>query len=186
MTAQPVPTDPTPADPVPGLGWTTVTTPDGPFTILVDDAETVFAAGWTESPDYLDALISTSLRIDGLHQRAPGSAADAVLAYYDGDFGAPSRIAVRQDAGPFIQESWAALRRVAPGHPVTYARLAELAGRPTAVRGAAQCCVRNAAALFVPCHRVTRSDGTLGGYRYGLALKALLLDREAIDLDVAV
>lgn len=186
MTTQPVPTDLIPTDSASSLGWTTVTTPDGPFTLLLDDAETVYAAGWTSSPDYLDALISTSLRIEELSQRRPGKAADAVLAYYDGDFAAPSRIEVRQNAGPFISESWAALRRVAPGHPVTYGRLAELAGRPTAVRGAAQSCIRNAAALFVPCHRVTRADGALGGYRYGLALKRLLLDREAMGLDVAV
>ena len=168
------------------LGWTTLTTPDGPFTIVFDDAQTVYASGWTETPDYLDALIAPALRGPELSQRTPGAAADAVLAYYDGDHDAPSRIAVRQSGGPFIEACWTALRAVAPGHPVTYTRLAEQAGRPTAVRGAAQCCVRNAANLFVPCHRVTRSNGTLGGYRYGLDVKASLLAREATNPDVAV
>ncbi|MFC3241565.1 methylated-DNA--[protein]-cysteine S-methyltransferase [Gordonia humi] len=69
--------------------------------------------------------------------------------------------------------------RCPPVPPVTYTRLAELAGNAAAVRGAASCCARNAAALFVPCHRVVRSDGTLGGFRYGLDVKRSLLDREA-------
>ena len=161
------------------LGWTTVTTPDGPFTILFDDEQTVYASGWTENPDHLDALIAPALRGTGLAQRTPGAAAEAVLAYYEGDHQAPSRVAVRQRGGPFIEACWAELRTVTPGRPVTYRQLAIRAGRPAAVRAAAQCCVRNSAILFVPCHRVTRSDGTLAGYRYGLAMKARLLDAEA-------
>ena len=61
------------------------------------------------------------------------------------------------------------LRDVKPGEPVTYTEFAALAGRPAAVRAAAQACARNAAALFVPCHRVLRTDGTsadtAGGWR---------------------
>ncbi|MBM7366339.1 methylated-DNA--[protein]-cysteine S-methyltransferase [Gordonia hydrophobica] len=168
------------------LGWTVVTTPDGPFIVLFDDAQTVYASGWTESPDYLANLVAPALCRDYLTERAPGAAAEAVLAYYDGDLDAPSRIAVRQSAGPFIEDCWAALRQVGPGRRVTYTQLAECAGRPTAVRAAAQCCVRNAATLFVPCHRVVRSDGTLGGYRYGLERKGELLAREAPAVGVAV
>jgi methylated-DNA-[protein]-cysteine S-methyltransferase len=61
---------------------------------------------------------------------------------------------------------------------VTYTGYARLAGRPAAVRAAAQACARNAVALFVPCHRVVRTDGTLGGYRWGLGVKRWLLDHE--------
>jgi methylated-DNA-[protein]-cysteine S-methyltransferase len=70
------------------------------------------------------------------------------------------------------------LRHVKPGEPVTYTAFAELTGRPRAVRAAAAACARNAAALFVPCHRVLRTDGTLGGYRWGLDVKRWLLDHE--------
>jgi methylated-DNA-[protein]-cysteine S-methyltransferase len=62
---------------------------------------------------------------------------------------------------------------------VTYTGFAALAGRPLAVRAAAAACARNAAAPFVPCHRVLRTDGTLGGYRWGLPVKRRLLDHEA-------
>ena len=53
-----------------------------------------------------------------------------------------------------------------------------MAGRPAAIRAAAQACARNAAALFVPCHRVLRTDGSLGGFRWGLDVKKWLLAHE--------
>ncbi|WP_309124389.1 methylated-DNA--[protein]-cysteine S-methyltransferase, partial [Arthrobacter sp.] len=71
------------------------------------------------------------------------------------------------------------LRTVAPGKPVTYSEYARLSGRPSAIRAAAGACAFNAAALFVPCHRVIRTDGSLGGFRWGVAVKTSLLAREA-------
>jgi methylated-DNA-[protein]-cysteine S-methyltransferase len=70
------------------------------------------------------------------------------------------------------------LRTVKPGAPVTYADYATLAGSPTAVRAAASACARNAAALFVPCHRVVRTGGALGGFRWGVDAKRWLLTHE--------
>jgi methylated-DNA-[protein]-cysteine S-methyltransferase len=63
---------------------------------------------------------------------------------------------------------------------VTYTEFAARAGRPAAVRAAAQACARNAAALFVPCHRVLRLDGSLGGFRWGLPVKRWLIDHESV------
>ncbi len=88
-------------------------------------------------------------------------------------------VPVRQASGPYRAHAWDVLRTVEPGDPVTYTRYAELSGRPAAVRAAAGACAMNAAALFVPCHRVLRTDGSLGGFRYGLDVKRSLLDREA-------
>lgn len=107
------------------------------------------------------------------------AALDAVAAYYDGDLAAPRRLPVRQCSGAFRQHAWDVLRGVGPGERVTYTEYALRAGRPTAVRAAAGACAMNAAALFVPCHRVLRTDGTLGGFRYGVAIKERLLAREA-------
>jgi methylated-DNA-[protein]-cysteine S-methyltransferase len=86
---------------------------------------------------------------------------------------------VRQKSGPFRVHAWDVLRLVRPGSPVTYTEYAGLAGNPKAVRAAASACAFNAAALFVPCHRVIRTDGSLGGFRWGLVIKESLLAREA-------
>ena len=86
---------------------------------------------------------------------------------------------VRQRTGGAVPgHAWNVLRDVQPGEPVTYTEFAALAGRPAAVRAAAQACARNAAALFVPCHRVLRTDGSLGGFRWGLDVKRWLLGHE--------
>ena len=73
---------------------------------------------------------------------------------------------------------WDALRRIPPGAPLTYTGFAAELGAPTAVRAAASVCARNAVALFVPCHRVLRGDGTLGGFAWGSDVKRRLLSRE--------
>ncbi|MFE0750510.1 methylated-DNA--[protein]-cysteine S-methyltransferase [Gordonia sp. NPDC058843] len=161
--------------------FATVATPNGPFTVVADADHRVLASGWTDDPAYLIALVHRDLRPESLQPSTGlGPITDAVSAYYDGDLAAPSRIAVVQrSGGAFLGPAWDALREVEAGHPVTYTRFAELAGQPAAVRAAAAACARNAAALFVPCHRVKRSDGTLGGFRYGLPTKQWLLDFEA-------
>jgi methylated-DNA-[protein]-cysteine S-methyltransferase len=71
------------------------------------------------------------------------------------------------------------LRQVAFGTTVSYAQLATAAGRPTAVRAAASACATNPVPIFVPCHRVVRSDRSLGGYLGGIEAKRFLLDLEA-------
>ena len=65
------------------------------------------------------------------------------------------------------------------GHTVSYAELAALAGRPTAVRAVGTACATNPLPVVVPCHRVLRGDGSLGGYLGGLEAKRTLLDLEA-------
>ncbi|GAA4723762.1 methylated-DNA--[protein]-cysteine S-methyltransferase [Isoptericola chiayiensis] len=161
---------------------TTLDTPDGPFTIVADDG-VVLASGWTADAASLVALVHPALRPD----QVPGVPDDgtdvaapvaAVRAYYAGDVTAVAQVPVRQRSGPFREQAWEALRAVPAGEPVTYTEYAAQAGRPAAVRAAAGACAHNAAALFVPCHRVLRSDGTLGGFRYGTAVKESLLARE--------
>jgi methylated-DNA-[protein]-cysteine S-methyltransferase len=72
----------------------------------------------------------------------------------------------------------AALRRVPFGSTITYRELAQAAGAPRAARAAGSACRANPFPLLVPCHRVVRSCGALGGFAYGLPLKRLLLDFE--------
>ncbi len=163
------------------MDFTTTPTPAGPLTIVVDEGGAVLASGWTTSADELLGLVAPGLRDDGAlrERRELGQVSEAVVRYVAGDVLAVDDVVVRQSSGPFRSHAWDVLRQVPPGAPVTYAELAAKAGRPAAVRAAAGACGFNAAALFVPCHRVLRTGGGLGGFRWGLDVKRWLLDHEA-------
>lgn len=154
----------------------TLETPDGPFTLLVDARGRVLASGWTADAEAILGRLKT--RPDALRE-GETDAASAVMAYYAGDVAAIDAVAVDQAGTPMQLAGWAALRRIAPGRPLTYAEFAAALGSPSAVRAAASICARNAPALFVPCHRVLRTGGALGGFAWGLDVKRALLDREA-------
>jgi AraC family transcriptional regulator of adaptative response/methylated-DNA-[protein]-cysteine methyltransferase len=62
---------------------------------------------------------------------------------------------------------------------VSYADIAKRIGSPRSVRAVAQACAANTLAVAIPCHRVVRNDGALSGYRWGVARKRALLEREA-------
>jgi methylated-DNA-[protein]-cysteine S-methyltransferase len=165
-----------------GTFTTTVPSPQGPFTIVADGDGAVLAAGWTGHADDLLRLVHPGLKNDrgAAPRRDLGPASAAALAYFDGDLLAPDAVPVRQrSGGEFLAHAWDTLRTVKPGEPVTYTGFAALSGRPAATRAAAQACARNAAALFVPCHRVVRTDGGLGGFRWGLPVKKWLLEFES-------
>jgi AraC family transcriptional regulator of adaptative response/methylated-DNA-[protein]-cysteine methyltransferase len=81
--------------------------------------------------------------------------------------------------GTAFQEAvWQELRRIPPGETRSYAAIAAAVGKPAAVRAAGSANGANNVAVLIPCHRVIRSDGTLGGYAYGLEIKQELLSRE--------
>lgn len=186
-----------------------VPTPDGVFSAVLN-AQAVLASGWSEDVSYFLPLIHASLRaplaeirpldrsealtaeLDPLDRRDALGQEDssgilvahqviqAVEAFYDGDPTKLGAVPVQQKSGPYRERAWEVLRQVAPGQPVTYAQYAQRTGNPKAVRAAASACAMNAAALFVPCHRVLRTDGSLGGFRYGLEIKERLLARESV------
>ena len=78
----------------------------------------------------------------------------------------------------FQQAVWAALRAIPPGETRSYGEIAAAIGRPGAVRAAGTACGDNTLAVLIPCHRVLRSDGSLGGYAWGVDRKQALLARE--------
>lgn len=162
----------------------TLDTAAGPFTAVVDDDGAVLASGWTASHEDLLSLVHVSLRPAAVVEGDLGPVAAAVRLYHDGDLSAIDDVPVRQRSGPYREHAWEVLRTVPAGAPVTYTGYADKTGRPAAVRAAAGACASNAAALFVPCHRVLRTDGTLGGFRWGLPVKRWLLDHESADLQL--
>jgi methylated-DNA-[protein]-cysteine S-methyltransferase len=161
------------------LQYSTMDTPVGPFTFVVSNTGAVRASGFTDEVGELLRLIHPSLVEATRPTTEGGLAGEAVRSYFDGDLTALDAVPVEQRiGGQFIAHAWEVMREIKPGSPVTYTQFAERSGRPDAIRAAAAACARNAAALFVPCHRVRRIGGSLGGYRWGLTVKSGLLDHE--------
>ena len=79
----------------------------------------------------------------------------------------------------FQQLVWRYLQSIPSGEVRSYAEVAAAIGKPKAVRAVASACARNRIAVLVPCHRVIRGDGGLGGYRWGAERKRALLEAEA-------
>ena len=79
---------------------------------------------------------------------------------------------------PFQRRVWDELRRIPYGETRSYTELAESIGQPSAVRAVASACARNPVAIVVPCHRVVRTGGETGQYRWGRERKAKLLEQE--------
>jgi methylated-DNA-[protein]-cysteine S-methyltransferase len=157
----------------------TIDTQFGPFTLIVDADGSVLAAGWSVDPDEVAGRIHPDLRSPAVRRKDLGAASRAAIAYHRGELDAPDEVPVRQHSdGTFLPAAWKTLREVRAGEQVTYTELAARTGKPAAVRAAASACARNAPALFVPCHRVIRTDGTLGGFRWGLDVKRSLLTYE--------
>lgn len=78
----------------------------------------------------------------------------------------------------FQKRVWDALMKIPAGETLSYSALAQQLGAPRAARAVASACAHNRVAVVVPCHRIVRGDGSLGGYRWGLPMKQSLLERE--------
>ena len=96
----------------------------------------------------------------------------------------PLNILVR--GSRFQVKVWEALLRVPPGAVVSYSELARRVGRPDAVRAVAGATAANAVAYLIPCHRVIRKSGVLGGYRWGLPRKLAMLSRESATRELSI
>lgn len=165
-----------------------VTIVGAPFHAFVSPEDGAIRAGGfaTEADPEADSLLERMTKLDPILAArgvdnsitSSGAVIDALRAYAEGDVCAIDALAVAQPESPFRGEVWRALRDVPPGHPVTYTELAARAGRPAAVRAAASGCANNLVALVVPCHRIVRRDGGLGGYLFGTDIKRRLLEHE--------
>ena len=110
-----------------------------------------------------------------------GSGFEAVLAQVVAAVESPgdnTHIPLDVKGTAFQEAVWQALRRIPAGETRSYAQIAAEVGRPGAVRAAGSANGANNVAVLIPCHRVIRSDGSPGGYAYGLEIKQRLLDKE--------
>jgi AraC family transcriptional regulator, regulatory protein of adaptative response / methylated-DNA-[protein]-cysteine methyltransferase len=101
----------------------------------------------------------------------------AIVRSLEGDDSATA-IPVDARGTAFQRRVWNALQQIPRGTTLSYGDVARQIGQPTAVRAVARACATNPVALVIPCHRVVREDGDLGGYRWGVDRKRKLLDKE--------
>jgi AraC family transcriptional regulator, regulatory protein of adaptative response / methylated-DNA-[protein]-cysteine methyltransferase len=92
--------------------------------------------------------------------------------------GKKSKVSLELMGTAFQQRVWQALMKIPVGETLSYAQLAEQLRMPKAARAVASACAKNKCAVVVPCHRIIRGDGSLGGYRWGLPLKEKILAGE--------
>jgi AraC family transcriptional regulator of adaptative response/methylated-DNA-[protein]-cysteine methyltransferase len=108
---------------------------------------------------------------------ALAASVNAILRYLDGR-AETLDLPLDVRATAFQRRVWEALRRIPYGATRSYTEVARAVGKPAATRAVARACATNPAALVIPCHRVVRQDGGLGGYRWGVDRKRALLERE--------
>ena len=104
---------------------------------------------------------------------------DRLTAYFDGEVDALDAIDVAPDGTLFKQLVWKALREVRAGETISYGELAARVGAPGAGRAVGTANATNPICLIIPCHRVIRAGGELGGYGFGVDRKRWLLAHEA-------
>ena len=157
-----------------------VETPAGTL-VVAARGDTVVACGFEDHWDGLRARVAA--RFPGepwVEERSPASA--AVDRYVRGDLAALDDLAVDTGGTDFQRSVWAALRTIPIGETWSYGQLAAAVGRAGAMRAVGSANGANPVSVIVPCHRVVRSDGSLGGYGGGLDRKSWLLAHEGARL----
>ena len=135
---------------------------------LGDDEASLVQALRTEVP------AATLERADDASDRL----VDTVVSYVEGRSREAAELPLDVQATAFQWQVWRALQRIPEGATRSYQEIATELGRPTAARAVARACASNRVAVLIPCHRVVRGDGALGGYRWGISRKSALLARE--------
>ncbi|MDE2968040.1 MAG: methylated-DNA--[protein]-cysteine S-methyltransferase [Chloroflexota bacterium] len=107
---------------------------------------------------------------------------DAVASYFEGDVEAIDEIEIDPQGTEFQVAVWRAIREVPAGQTVSYQDIARAVGKPSAYRAVGTATGRNPVGIAVPCHRIVRSDGGLGGYGGGLHRKEWFLEHERNSL----
>jgi AraC family transcriptional regulator of adaptative response/methylated-DNA-[protein]-cysteine methyltransferase len=150
--------------------------------------ETTLGAMLVAATDKGVCRLSFNEDADDLHERFPkaeliegGEAFSDLLGKVIASVEQPgdsSHIPLDVQGTAFQEAVWRELRRIPPGETRSYAQIAAAVGKPGAVRATGSANGANNVAVLIPCHRVVKSDGSLGGYAYGPDIKRKLLERE--------
>ena len=165
-----------------GITHVTVESPLGPLMIGATDRGVCFVQFGESAAVLLEALRKEypAARVEPMHKPAGGAFLqwrDALHSYLAGD--QPSLdLPVDVRATAFQMRVWNYLQSIPFGEVRSYSDVAAAIGQPSAARAVARACAANRVALAIPCHRVIRGSGELGGYRWGLERKRKLLKLE--------
>ena len=143
-------------------------TPRGISAVYLGDRDAILTGALRQ--EYPEATIRASGRKTSDWLRA-------IVRYLDGG-AANLDLPLDVQATAFQRRVWEALRRIPCGATRSYGEIARSLGRPKAARAVARACATNPVSLVIPCHRVVRGDGGIGGYRWGIERKKELLEQE--------
>jgi AraC family transcriptional regulator of adaptative response/methylated-DNA-[protein]-cysteine methyltransferase len=159
------------------IRWTVADTPLGPLLVAATDRG-ICRLTFEEGEEALRRRFPNAELVHDATAPLIGAALAAVAAPVS-----PHDLPIDVEGTAFQQRVWAELRRIPPGQTHSYAEIAAAVGQPGAVRAVGTANGANPVAVLVPCHRVIRSDGSLGGYAGGLDRKRRLLAAEGVELD---
>lgn len=165
------------------IHWAVVPTAIGQALVAASERG-ICAVALGNEPEALQTELRREFPRARLHQVDAGRdefLAPRVQAVAEAMQGLPSQLPLELIGTAFQQRVWQALMRIPRGQTRSYSEIAQQLGQPRAARAVARACAQNRLAVLVPCHRVVRGDGSLGGYRWGLPRKQQLLGAEAPD-----
>ena len=158
------------------IRWAIVASSLGPMLVAATE-KGVCRLSFNEGREALEARFPHADLVEGGEAFA-GLLGDVIASVENP--GAMREVPLDVQGTAFQEAVWRELRRIPPGETRTYAQIAAAVGKPGAVRAAGRANGANNVAVLIPCHRVIRSDGSLGGYAWGLEIKAKLLEREGL------
>jgi methylated-DNA-[protein]-cysteine S-methyltransferase len=156
-------------------------TPIGELLIVADHDGNLRAVDWTDHETRMRRLLRLHYGEGGFRlepARNPNRLTDAIRGYFAGELTAIDALPVQTAGTPFQRDVWRALREITCGSTLSYAKLAERIGRPSAVRAVGLANGSNPIGVVVPCHRVIGANGSLTGYGGGMERKRWLLEHE--------
>jgi methylated-DNA-[protein]-cysteine S-methyltransferase len=159
-----------------------IKTPIGEMEMVADHEGNVRAVDWVEYEPRMLRFLRLHYGENGFKiepGRNPHGLADAIHRYFSGDLAALDALPVKTAGTPFQRTVWSALREIPCGTTVSYAKLAQKIGRPTAMRAVGLANGSNPIGVIVPCHRVIGANGSLTGYGGGIDRKRWLLHHES-------
>lgn len=159
------------------LRYITCETPDGAFHIIIDGDDVARASGFGSLIN-LQGRLPAEFRDVSLESATNHPYEELVAEYYSSDKSALDKIPRYQEGSDFQEKVWHAISAIPYGKTMSYKELADASGNPAAIRAAGTICGLNKLILLVPCHRILKSDGSVGSYLYGPEIKTSLLQRE--------